>query len=1192
MADRLTIEHYIGEAFVKCGQVILGGRVLTPSAQQQARPARDRRASRWFLLELDDLEGVGREVELWRKDISSPLVVEILMGPAPPAPGAGASRPAPPGIPEGETLLERWTLAFTRSGAGGGGGASSGMGMGMASSMGGGGGGAAGGQGARSYVDEASVYKRLIILIRSLYSFSRILPAYKICRAARRLGGELPLTVFARVSRSAHAPGGGHELQPRLSHFVFAPVDTAGGQFRVAVQYNPTAAAVLSYEQQYSAAAAPVSTPYTINENYLAPSSIAAVGTAAAVGPQPSTSAPASSGMARPLRSAMSALSGVYGSMTGRGPPGSTAQGPTAISRSPSHNSTTGTAAAAAASVGGGPTGSPAGPGGPASGGGATSVAAAGGDAGAPRPIVRHSWSSKEMRVSFSLPPPLGSPGGGVSGGGAGGGGPSGSALHRRSSSGYNSAAGTPPLRNSSLPVAAAGPGAQRPPPGPGYHRCGSAGAHLASTPPSGPPAPLAAFASPSQQRTLAAAEGSAAAEGGVGGGGSGSTSVDRTTSAPVSIPTKPSSRTRSVNDLRAPAVMYGGFEVHPAVAAAALSSSRTAAAAAAAMAAGLAASQDGAVTDGDAAAAAAHHKMAPGSAPAAPRGMLGLALGALKPGASGAAGGGGSGAGKATAMAAAAGAEPGSASVILAAKPGQALAAAVAAAAAAANFIPPDGAAATAARRPATGTGMSVVSPSGRGGGGGAAASVVSPPGSSAGSGNSSGTALAVVRTPSMSHHHTYHQHHFYHQQRHQGAGNAVQPPPYGNSPPYGITVPVAVPPVGSMPPYGYGSPQLPFAFTPSAQSMSLASLHQAMVPLGYFGAPSGGTPRSAAGGAAGAGAAGVPVSGRDITALATIRRPSWSSRSGSLDPSLASAGAPGAHMGGGGLSPLTDLLDSSYSNASTPGAAHSRGGGGVGGGGKGAAHGGGGGAAGAHRNAGPPSGAVGRGGRQPLASPGKAGAAAAASTAMAGAPATGAAAPSGAAAAPGSAAAAAAAGRETAMAAKAAGPAAAAAADPAEPGGGAHHHVSPYDMHHHAMAYGPYGPYDADVADPGVFPLAREDSESDLLPFALDQEGLVLSPVAPAARGVGAGGRPGGPGAGPIELTLSFANVARERDVAVGAFVRMMAEAAPLAAPLGHPAAREADGAAALAELMDLAAQIRAALAGPLGHPPPGTR
>lgn len=70
--------------------------------------------------------------------------------------------------------------------------------------------------------------------------------------------------------------------------------------------------------------------------------------------------------------------------------------------------------------------------------------------------------------------------------------------------------------------------------------------------------------------------------------------------------------------------------------------------------------------------------------------------------------------------------------------------------------------------------------------------------------------------------------------------------------------------------------------------------------------------------------------------------------------------------------------------------------------------------------------------------------------------------------------------------------------------------------------MMYAPYGDFDS--SDPHLCQFAREDSESDLLPFALDQEGLVLSPV--GARPVGAD-RAGPAGssarAGPLELTLS---------------------------------------------------------------------
>ncbi len=70
----------------------------------------------------------------------------------------------------------------------------------------------------------------------------------------------------------------------------------------------------------------------------------------------------------------------------------------------------------------------------PSAGGMSPSGAGISGGGGAPmavpaRSIVRHAWSSKDMKVSFSLPPPFGSPGGLGAGGVAG-------SLGRRSSSG------------------------------------------------------------------------------------------------------------------------------------------------------------------------------------------------------------------------------------------------------------------------------------------------------------------------------------------------------------------------------------------------------------------------------------------------------------------------------------------------------------------------------------------------------------------------------------------------------------------------------------------------------------------------------------------------------------------------------------------------------------------------------------
>ncbi len=264
--------------------------------------------------------------------------------------------------------------------------------------------------------------------------------------------------------------------------------------------------------------------------------------------------------------------------------------------------------------------------------------------------------------------------------------------------------------------------------------------------------------------------------------------------------PRRTSCRTRSVSDLRAPAV-YGGFEVKDAVAAAAAAGGWRAAAAAgqhlveedggAAAASqdpftSIASAADGtppgsvAVTPGG---GGAHCRMALGSAPAAPRGMLGLALGAMKPPAA------------PSGVAAAAGGSRGRGGVIVGSASahgawGDAGGKAVAVAAEG-EEVPPGSEPKDAA---AAAEGDS-------GGGGGAG-------------GTSTALTVTVVQrnvtAPAAV----------------AAAGAAGASPP--GRPGAGAMV-VARPggvAVGSL--AGYGSPQLPFAFTPSAASMSLASLHQ----------------------------------------------------------------------------------------------------------------------------------------------------------------------------------------------------------------------------------------------------------------------------------------------------------------------------------------------------------------------------
>ncbi|KAL6759492.1 hypothetical protein V8C86DRAFT_1285802 [Haematococcus lacustris] len=204
-----SVEQYIGECLVKCGSCILAARIHSPTGAG----AQDRRNARWFLLELEEVQGAAQCLDGSRRDIGSPLILEVavrlpanLLAAADSA-AASDTRPV-------ELVVERWTLHLspsmqsgasllaTSSSSGSSGQPLTGSYPRSASlawsasgqsregsSSGSGSGGNAGVGSSRSYTDAASVYKRLTLLVRALHSHLRVLPAFRLYRAAKRCQG-------------------------------------------------------------------------------------------------------------------------------------------------------------------------------------------------------------------------------------------------------------------------------------------------------------------------------------------------------------------------------------------------------------------------------------------------------------------------------------------------------------------------------------------------------------------------------------------------------------------------------------------------------------------------------------------------------------------------------------------------------------------------------------------------------------------------------------------------------------------------------------------------------------------------------------------------------------------------------------------------------------------------------------------
>jgi hypothetical protein len=110
------------------------------------------------------------------------------------------------------------------------------------------------------------LYKRLTILVRSLYSFCRILPAYRMYRAVRHGGGSgafrLGYTIHSSLYTSATTcPTPSAQLP---EHFSFTPIDTTDGQLHIGVDY-----AASSTVKVLSQGVSRVPRPVPVFENYV-----------------------------------------------------------------------------------------------------------------------------------------------------------------------------------------------------------------------------------------------------------------------------------------------------------------------------------------------------------------------------------------------------------------------------------------------------------------------------------------------------------------------------------------------------------------------------------------------------------------------------------------------------------------------------------------------------------------------------------------------------------------------------------------------------------------------------------------------------------------------------------------------------------------------------------------------------------
>ncbi|MCO5584496.1 hypothetical protein L7F22_038424 [Adiantum nelumboides] len=296
--ERSKVEQIVVEFFAKSLHIILESRIpslggesdylgSSASSSTSGPKARDR----WFNLALGDCTTALENFEPWRRSLSDPMIVDIVLDHSKFAemkstvPRVSTTEPShwARGSPQPEglsttsnkvTILERWTVQFEQRRRSSTASSSPALKVALVSKPAPGRdasrvgpavtqevqvdskeewlrlqkirsdeSAARGGAPLPAHVTEVSaVYKRTVVMLRSLYSTCRLLPAYRMFRMSSSPTNCCDFTLSYRVLSSA-APFSERESRDMSMH-SFTSVETAFGRMSLSVQYRLTTAVI------------------------------------------------------------------------------------------------------------------------------------------------------------------------------------------------------------------------------------------------------------------------------------------------------------------------------------------------------------------------------------------------------------------------------------------------------------------------------------------------------------------------------------------------------------------------------------------------------------------------------------------------------------------------------------------------------------------------------------------------------------------------------------------------------------------------------------------------------------------------------------------------------------------------------------------------------------------------------------
>lgn len=224
------MEQIITEFFAKSLHIILesrcpyvssrnysGEQVLSsPSSSSSSSSFRPR--DKWFNLALRDCTAALENIDFWRQSNLEPMTVDVILMQRPvdwdplnfsPRRGIYGSENDEFGC---EKIIERWVLQYESKKSG------------------------SSGSKRSNCTSATALYKKSILLLRSLYATVRLLPAYKLFRDLTSSGQIRFYNLGHRVSSFVEPFT--HREEADMNRFVFTPIDTTCGRLCLSVSYR------------------------------------------------------------------------------------------------------------------------------------------------------------------------------------------------------------------------------------------------------------------------------------------------------------------------------------------------------------------------------------------------------------------------------------------------------------------------------------------------------------------------------------------------------------------------------------------------------------------------------------------------------------------------------------------------------------------------------------------------------------------------------------------------------------------------------------------------------------------------------------------------------------------------------------------------------------------------------------------